>query len=245
LEPDAVCLRLTKKAPPHGVVYCEAIPTMCAGYSISLKPRRDRDLKRKAGDDKGACATYEELLMIDRELVKLEDSNTDWLWNLSLSLERIGDVKLNLQDLDAAGEAYDESISILHHLVASDPSKLGWQSRVLVALKKISDLKRVAATTPPPDRERLSITQLLREGDKISEELRRKLPRYVARIRTAKDFAVDRAAATYKASLAIARNLLEQGSELGVGPRTATHLSCNDGSLENSITSGASPPTFS
>lgn len=140
---------------------------VCWLFNLAQSLEGIGDLKRKAGDDKGACATYEELLMIDRELVKLEDSNTDWLWNLSLSLERIGDVKLNLQDLDAAGEAYDESISILHHFVASDPSKLGWQSRVLVALEKISDLKRVAATTPPPDRERLSITQLLREGDKL------------------------------------------------------------------------------
>ena len=174
------------------------------------------DLKREVADDKGACIAYEEMLLIDRKLVELDVRNGELLWNLSLSLDRIGNVKLTLHDLDAAATAYEENLNIRRRLVETEPSNHGWQTGVLSALKKISDLKLVAETVrPAPDRERFSISRLLRE--RFDAELQEKFFRCAGKIRTAKDFAMGRTAAVYE-NLGIARNLLGKRSELSVAP---------------------------
>ena len=175
------------------------------------------DLKREVADDKGACSAYEEMLLIDRKLVELDVSNRELLWNLSLSLDRIGNAKLILHDLNAAAAAYEKSLNIRRRLVETEPSNHGWQTGVLSALEKISDLKRVAETVrPAPDRERFSISRLLRE--RFDVELQEKFFRCAGKIRTAKDFAIGRTAAVYETSLSIGRNLLRKRSELSVAP---------------------------
>ena len=72
---------------------------------------------------------------------QIDGSNTEWQWNLSLSLERIGDVKIALGDGISALAAYEESLAIQRALVELDESKTQWQERVALTIEKINDLK--------------------------------------------------------------------------------------------------------
>ena len=74
-------------------------------------------------------------------LLEIDGSNTEWQWNLSLSLERIGDVKIALGDGISALAAYEESLAIQRALVELDESNTQWQERVSLTLEKINDLK--------------------------------------------------------------------------------------------------------
>ena len=60
------------------------------------------------------------MLSVDRRLLEIAGSNTEWQWNLSLSLERIGDVKIALGDGISALAAYEESLAIRRALVELD-----------------------------------------------------------------------------------------------------------------------------
>jgi hypothetical protein len=74
------------------------------------------DLKLEDGDNAGVLTAYEQMLFIDRGLVDIDGSNTEWQWNLSLSLDRIADVKLSLGDTNTAALAYEESLALRRRL---------------------------------------------------------------------------------------------------------------------------------
>jgi hypothetical protein len=85
------------------------------------------------------------MLSIDRGLVEIDGSNSEWQRNLSLSLERFGDVKLTVSDTIAAVAAYEKSFALCCRLAASDKTNTRWQKELSSSLEKISHLKRWAA----------------------------------------------------------------------------------------------------
>ena len=84
------------------------------------------------------------LLSIDRRLVAIDGSNSEWQRNLLLSLERFGDVTLTVGDTVAAVAAYEQTISLHRRLAASGKTDTQWQKEVSASLEKISRLKRWA-----------------------------------------------------------------------------------------------------
>jgi hypothetical protein len=145
------------------------------------------------------------MLSIDRWLGEIDDSDTQWQWNLSVSLDRVGEVNLILGDLNAAAAAYGESLAIRRRLVELDQSNTLWQDGVSLTLEKIVDLKRVVEDSAAALAED-------RSADKTSAGLQASLS--TSKVRKVKDVAIGRAVAAYEESLAISRNLLQQSATL-------------------------------
>ena len=85
-------------------------------------------------DAQGALAAYREMVSIDRALVAIDGSNSEWHRNLSLSLERFGDAKLTVGDTVAAVAAYEQTVALRRRLAASDKTNIQWQKEVSATL---------------------------------------------------------------------------------------------------------------
>ena len=100
------------------------------------------DLRLNTGNHEGALEAYEELVPIERQLVRSDPHNTCLQWNLSRSLDRLGDLRLADDNANAALSAYEESLSLRHGLIELDSTDASLREEVCWNLKKIGDLKR-------------------------------------------------------------------------------------------------------
>jgi hypothetical protein len=114
------------------------------------------------------------MLSIDRGLVEIDGSNSEWQRNLSLSLQRFGDVKLTVGDTIAAFAAFEKSFALCRRLAASDKTNIRWQKALSSSIEKISRLKRwaednielqrdVSATSERLENTSLSVGTVLRK----------------------------------------------------------------------------------
>jgi tetratricopeptide (TPR) repeat protein len=99
------------------------------------------DIRSEVGDDEAALEAYEELLLIERELVKSDPSDAHWQWNLSCTLHRIGDLRGVLGDSRRALQVYEESLAIRHSLAGLVDNQTPWLEELCSLLKRIGDLK--------------------------------------------------------------------------------------------------------
>jgi tetratricopeptide (TPR) repeat protein len=144
------------------------------------------DLKLAAGDAQGALTAYREMLSIDRVLVAIDGSNSEWQRNLSLSLERFGDVTLAVGDTVAAVAAYEQTVALRRRLAASDKTNIQWQKEVSASLEKISRLKRWAEDNIELQRDLSATSERLENTSLRAGTLLRKLssiPKLIAATR--------------------------------------------------------------
>jgi len=100
------------------------------------------DLRFECSDNLGALEIYEELLSIERDLVKDDPRNTSLRWNLSGTLVRIGETQLALREPKMALLAYEESLTIRNQLLELDQTDAQLLEDVAWNQKKVGDVKR-------------------------------------------------------------------------------------------------------
>jgi hypothetical protein len=64
------------------------------------------------GDLPGALSSYRDSLAIRDRLTKIDPSNTDWQFGLSISYGEVGDVQMAQGDLPGALTSYREGLAI-------------------------------------------------------------------------------------------------------------------------------------